>query len=58
MKKKKTKMGYFKVRSFASGTWSLAFKAIYSMAGLFLTIHSFFFGDFQPILDFRSYTNV
>ena len=27
MMKKKTKMGYFKVRSFARGIWSLAFKA-------------------------------
>ena len=56
MKKKKTKMGYFKVRSFASGTRSLALKgqfiACCSMAGLFITTYTEFFQQFSANFGF------
>ena len=47
VKKKKTKMGDFKVRLFANNT-----RSIYSMAVLYLTLHSLVLAIFSLIRNF------
>ena len=47
MKKKKTKMGYFKVGPFASEHGRMPLRLVYSMAGVFLTKYSFFSAIFS-----------
>ena len=52
MKKKKTKMGDFKVRSFANDTRSLPSSPIYSMFVLYSTLHSLVLAIFSLIRNF------
>ena len=57
--KKKTKMGYFKVHSLLTEHGSLPKRPVYSMDGLFLTIHSLFsaiFSLFQIFAPIQMYT--